>query len=102
MAKINGMTQTPLRFKDVDPAVAAARRVKYAGEDDAAYEIAIVALETAKPTTPAGIKALLKLYISRVEALQDGDVMSPEMVATMAKMARNIMAGLDHLARKAG
>jgi hypothetical protein len=44
MAKINGMTQTPLRFKDVDPAVAAARRVKYAGADDAAYDRAIVEL----------------------------------------------------------
>jgi hypothetical protein len=99
MAKINGMTQTPLRFKDVDPAVAAARRVKYAGEDDAAYDRAIVELETAKPTTPAGIKAVLELYTLRVESLQAGDEVDAD---TMTLMARNIMAGLDHLARKAG
>jgi hypothetical protein len=98
MAKQNGITQSPLRFKDQDLAVAAQRRVKFAGEDDAAYDRAIRELETAKPTSPAGIRAVFELFSSRVEAMHDGDEMSSEMKT----MARNILAGLNHLARKAG
>lgn len=99
MAKQNGITQNAHFSNDQDLAVAALRRVQLAGEDDAAYELAIVALETSPATTPSGIKALFELYSSRVEAMHDGDEMSPEM---MAQLAGNILAGLAHLVRKAG
>jgi hypothetical protein len=99
MAKHNGITQTPLRFNDQDLAVAAQRRVKFAGADDAAYDLAIVALENAPATTPAGVKALFDLYSLRVESLRAGDDVSPEIMATLE---RNIAGGLAHLARKAG
>ena len=99
MAKHNDITQTPLSFNDQDLAVAAKRRVKSAGADDEAYNLAIVALETAPATTAAGVKALFDLYNSRVEGLLYGDNLSPEMMRTLA---RNIASGLTHLVRKAG
>jgi hypothetical protein len=83
MAKHNGIAQTPLRFNDQDMAVAAQRRVK-----------------AATATTPAGVKALFELYSSRVESsMLEGDQVQSE---TMVALARNILAGLDHLIRKAG
>jgi hypothetical protein len=100
MAKHNGIAQTPLRFNDQDMAVAAQRRVKAAGADDEAYNSAAAALETATATTPAGVKALFELYSSRVESsMLEGDQVQSE---TMVALARNILAGLDHLIRKAG
>lgn len=99
MAKQNGITQTPLRFKDQDLAVAARRRVRYAGADDAAYTHAIVEFENAPASSAAGVQALFELYSMRVDSMLDGDEMSPE---TMRSLARNILAGLKHLSRRAG
>lgn len=99
MANRNDITKSPLRFNDQDLAVAAQRRVNFAGADDAAYDLAIVALENAPATSPAGVQVLFDLYKLRVESLMAGDDVSPEIMVTLE---RNIAEGLARLARKAG
>jgi hypothetical protein len=99
MARQNGITQNAHTSNDQDIAVAAFRRVQLAGEDDAAYELAIAALETAPATTAAGVQALFDLLHSRLDGALDGDEVDPAMMRTLA---RNIAAGLAHLVRKAG
>ncbi|WP_441252531.1 hypothetical protein AB8A28_19725 [Tardiphaga sp. 71_E8_N1_1] len=99
MARQNGITQNAQLSNDQDIAVAALRRVQLAGEDDAAYESAIAALEIAPATTAAGVQALFDLLHPRLDSALDGDEIDPEMMRTLA---RNISAGLAHLVRKAG
>ena len=56
-----------------DPAVIAWKKVPDAGEDDAAYEIAIIDFENAVPITPRGVTLKTKLLWLRLRALFEGD-----------------------------
>ncbi|QOZ69111.1 hypothetical protein [Bradyrhizobium arachidis] len=96
MANRNGNISRP-SSSNFDLAVFAKREVDRAGEDDTAYERAIVTLETAPATTPQGIAAKFDLLWSRIEMLVEDE----DSLSVIADLARGIGDGLIHLQREA-
>lgn len=96
MAKSNGTSNNQ------DPAVVAQRQVEAAGFDDTAYDLAIVALETATATTLPGVKAQMGLFVSRFQSLVDGDEPTASGLDMMVALAKQIDEALASLQRKAG
>jgi hypothetical protein len=70
--------------------VVAQRQVDAAGFDDAAYDRAIVALETAMATTLPGVKAQMGLFVSRFESLVEGDELTASGLEMMWRLPNRL------------
>jgi hypothetical protein len=83
-----------------DPAVQAWRKVLEAGEDDVAYESAIMEFENAAPTTPRGVTLKTKLLWQRLNALFQGDQLTSSGRQMMRAFRMTIDNALAHLAKQ--
>jgi hypothetical protein len=83
-----------------DPAIQAWRKVLEAGEDDGAYEAAVVEFEKAVPTTPRGLTLKLKLLWQRLGAILQGDRLTPSGRQMMRSFRKTINDAIEHLAKQ--
>lgn len=89
------------RFARIDdPAIRAWRKVLEAGEDDVAYEAAIVEFEKAVPKTPRGLALKMKLLWQRLGALFQGDRLTPSGRHAMRSFRKTISDAIEHLAKQ--
>lgn len=95
MATEKNISNASRNPKIQDPAVAAARRMAAAGENDAAYNRAVDTLIAAQAATLAGVLEQFKLYRGRVESVADGDQLSAagekELFALAAAIESSLM-----------
>ena len=83
-----------------DPAIEAWRKVLEAGEDDVAYEAAILEFENAVPTTPRGVALKMKLLWQRLGALLQGDRLTASGRQMMRSFRKTINDAIEHLAKQ--
>ena len=83
-----------------DPALEAWQKVTTAGEDDVAYEAAIVEFEKAVPTTPRGLALKMKLLWQRLGVLFQGDRLTPSGRQMMRSFRKTINDAIEHLAKQ--
>jgi len=89
------------RFVQVrDPAVDAWKKVIDAGEDDAAYEIAIMEFEKAVPITPRGVTLKTKLLWLRLRSLFEGDRLTQSGRQALRAFRKTIDDAMAHLAKQ--
>ena len=98
MATEKNISNASRNPKIQDPAVAAARRMEAAGENDVAYNRAVDSLISAQATTAAGIREQMKYYRVLAQSVMDGDELTPTGEAQLFSFGATIVAGLDRLA----
>ena len=87
-----------LNERNQDPALEAALRMEQAGDDDTAYDAAVVALVAANATTIAGALAQHRLLYERHDSLDDGDTLLPAGESELRILRNNIRGALSRLA----